>query len=462
MRILLVQVPTSHFGSKERVYPLGLARLSALVPKTIDKHAIDMNLYPDPWFKLQQTLLEYSPTIVALSFRNLDPLAGHQVSYLSSLKTSALMTRLLIPNARILAGGPAFSLFGKRLMLEIPEIDYGLIGEGESVFAQLLTEPFSPETICGLIWRKKNCIKQNQPCPYLSMDKLPRIDTATFIPEHYLKENQYVAAIGIEGKRGCDLKCTYCIYPCLGGRRMRLRNPKNIVDEIESLNKAHDINLFHFTDAVLNRPADHFNAVCEEIIQRKINISWTGFFREDTLTEKSASMAAKAGLAAVYFSADALCDHGLNILNKHLSIKDILKASQITTKTGLLTICHFLVNLPGETDEHIRQSKDLLNRIIDIHMHAGNLGAVIFNNIRLYPGASLTKKLIKEHLLDPSMDLLYPVYYNPPERSHIIHELQTHCHMAGVFSRLKIPTCTEKAMEKKMIEVPKENKRHRQ
>ncbi|RLC28696.1 MAG: B12 lower ligand biosynthesis radical SAM protein BzaD, partial [Deltaproteobacteria bacterium] len=129
MHILLVQVPTSHFGSKELVYPLGLARLSALIPKTYDKHAIDMNLHPDPWLKLQQTLLKYSPDMVALSFRNLDPLAGQQVSYLSSLKTSARMTRLLLPNARILAGGPAFSLFGKRLMLEIPEIDYGLIGE---------------------------------------------------------------------------------------------------------------------------------------------------------------------------------------------------------------------------------------------------------------------------------------------------------------------------------------------
>lgn len=460
MRILLAQVPTSHLGSKELVYPIGLARLSSLIPKTYKKYAIDMNLYPDPWPKLKDMLIKYSPDLIALSFRNIDPLAGHQVSYLSSLKTTAKMARLLVPKARIIAGGPAFSLFGKRLMLEIPEIDFGLAGEGELFFAQMISMQFKPENISGLIWRnKKNSIQQNPIEKSSSMDKLPHMDTDAFLPQNYLKENQYVAPFGIEGKRGCDLKCAYCIYPCLGGMRMRLRSPENIVDEIEQLSKTYKIDLFHFTDSVVNRPLEHFNSVCKEIIHRKMDISWTGFFREDTLTHESLDLASSAGLVAVYFSADALYDQGLKVLNKHLSIKDIVKASEITAKTGMLTMCHFLVNLPYETDKHIRQSKDLLNRIIDIHMPAGNLGAVIFNNIRLYSKAPLTKKLIKEKLIDPSTDLLYPVYYNPPKHAHVIHQLQTVCHTAGIFSRLKIGPCFENFAEKKLEKIP--NKREK-
>ena len=55
MRILLVQVPTSHLGAGERVYPLGLSRLSSLIPDKIDKWALDMNLSADPWADLNVT-----------------------------------------------------------------------------------------------------------------------------------------------------------------------------------------------------------------------------------------------------------------------------------------------------------------------------------------------------------------------------------------------------------------------
>lgn len=348
------------------------------------------------------------------------------------------MVRLLTPQARILAGGPAFSLFGERLMQEIPEIDFGLVGEGELSFPQLLAQASSPQTVPGCIWRKGESIKSNPLGPHISMDSLPEMDIDSFCPVDYTEGNKYVAAIGIEGKRGCDLQCGYCIYPCLGGRKMRLRSPERIVSEMEILSKEHGIGLFHFTDSVVNRPSDHFRAMCEEILRRRLKVIWTGFFREDNLTEEITNLAARAGLAAFYFSGDALTDHGLKLLNKRMSKKDILRASSIAAKSGILTMCHFLVNLPGETESHASEAMDMLNQILDIHEPVGNLGAVIFNTVRLYPGAPLTRKLLKKGFLDPRLDLLYPVYFNPPESSHVLHQLEAHCHAAGVFSRLGV------------------------
>ncbi len=438
MNILFVQVPTSHLGAGERVYPLGLSRLAGLVPSGFEKSALDMNLYPDPWPELKNRLDQIKPEFVALSFRNIDPLAGHQASYLSSLKTAAQLTRLIVPEALIMAGGPAFTMFATRLMQEIPEIDYGLSGEGESVFPEILSRFPDVESVPGLIRRKEAEIICNTAGPHMSMDHIPEIDTECFLPEDYTGGNVYVAAMGIEGKRGCDLKCGYCLYPFLGGGRMRLRSPLKIVDEMEKLNREYGIGLFHFTDSVVNRPADHFEAVCRELLKRKLNVNWTGFFREDTFTIQNAELAQKAGLVACYFSADALTDHGLKFLNKGMTKDDILRASEITVKCNILTMCHFLVNLPFETEEHIEEANAMMESILNIHAPAGNLGAVIFNTVRLYPGAQLTKKLIKSGLLDPDIDLLYPVFYNPQATSHVLHELEARCHAAGVFSRLGV------------------------
>jgi len=438
VKILFVQVPTSHLGAKERVYPLGLSRLAAIAPSGFEKSALDMNLYPDPWPKLKDKLESIKPDIIALSFRNIDPLAGQQTSYLSSLKTSAVVARLIAPSAVIIAGGPAFTLFAKRLMEEISEIDFGLCGEGELAFAQILSGFPDIKSVPGIVWRKEEEIIYNPNGPFISMDEIPYIDTNSFSPKDYAEGNLYVAAMGIEGKRGCDLKCGYCLYPRLGGGKMRLRNPAIITDEMERLNKDWGIKLFHFTDPVLNRPQDHFEAICKEILKRKLEVSWTGFFREDTFTEHNAELAQKAGLVACYFSADALTSHGLSLLGKALTKDDILRASKITVKHNILTMCHFLVNLPFETKEHMKEAKEMMDKILDIHSACGNLGAVILNTIRLYPGARLTNKLIESGLIDSDIDLLYPVYYNPQNTSYVLHELEAKCHEAGVLSRLKI------------------------
>lgn len=270
------------------------------------------------------------------------------------------------------------------------------------------------------------------------MDDIPQPDTWQFNPLDYTDGNAYVAAMGIEGKRGCDLWCGYCLYPFLGGTCLRLRSPEKIVDEMAMFKEQFGIGLFHFTDSVVNRPEDHFKSLCRELIRRKLDVAWTGFFREDSLTAENLDLAMKAGLSAIYFSGDALTQRGLDLLNKKLTLDNLLSASRITAQANMLTMCHFLVNLPGDDVGEIKKSKEMLDRLLDIHDPAGNLGAVIFNHVRLYPKAPLTRHLIRSGQLDSDTVFLYPVYHNPSRYSHVLHEFEAHCHSAGVFSRFNI------------------------
>ena len=436
MRLLLIQLPTSHLGAGERVYPLGLSRLSALVPRECAKSALDLNLFADPWPELANALQSFQPDVVALSFRNLDPLAGHQASYLSALKTAAKLVRASIPHAKIWAGGPAFSLFAERIMLEAPELDAGIVGEGETALPRLLSIHPVCDGVPGLVYRTEQGIVQHAGALVPDLNTLPGLDLASFPPEAYVDGNAYVASIGIESKRGCDLRCAYCLYPCLGGGKHRFRSPGNVVDEMERLHKEHGVRLFHFTDPVLNRPPEHLASICRELLSRKLRLEWTGFFREDTLSESLAQLASDAGLAAFYFSGDALTEQGLRTLNKRMTKEDLYRAARIAARSGVITVCHFLINLPGDSRVLIEEAWSTLDRILDIHARAGNLGAVVFNNVRLYPGAPLTQKLASDGSLDPGTDLLYPTVFNPPRFAHVLHEMEAHCHLAGVFSRL--------------------------
>lgn len=441
MRLFLIQCPTSHLGHGEKVYPLGLSRLSALVPAHYEKAFLDMNLHPDPWPILKEALSDFKPQVVALSFRNIDPLAGHQASYLSSLQTTATMVRCIVPDARILAGGPAFSMFAHRLMREIPEIDAGLVGEGEHVFPMVIAADFSPAKIGGLIYRQNGEIRQNPQAAPVPMDALVEPDTHAFPIASYSGQNAYVAAMGIEGKRGCDLACAYCLCPFLGGRHFRLRSTERIVDEMQRMKVEHGIKLFHFTDPVVNRPREKFRQLCQLLNKRKLDVAWTGFFREDDLDDDTAASARDSGLAAIYFSADALTVHGLELLNKRMTMTDILAAARITARRDILTVQHFLVNLPGEDQpSHFDESRENLERLLEIHAPAANLGAVVLNTVRLYPQTPLTRQLIRRKMIPADQDFLYPVYYNPPATAHGLHRLESLCHRASVFSRLGLVT----------------------
>ena len=432
MRVLLVQAVSTH-DCGEKVFPLGLARLAAAIGREHEVRGLDLNLDPFPWPGLVRTLEEFGPDVVGISFRNLDPLAGNLISFVPHLKTLGILVRQHIPKAVTVLGGSAFTLFAGRLMNEVPEVDIAVPGEAEVVFPMLLENLGAPGKVSGALWRTNGVLAASNPeivyCR--DLDLLPLPDWRLFDPANYRDRNRYVAFMGVETKRGCPNNCRYCLYPVLQGHRLRLRTPARIVDELETLQRDFGIQSVHFTDAVVNQPETHLQAICKEMLRRGLEIGWTGFFREDTLSEKNLDLYREAGLLTLYFSADGASDYALRLLDKNLSVEQVLHCGKLAARSGVLTVYHFLVNLPGETRASVGQTYRLLDRLFSLHASTGNLGAVVINNLRLYPGTPLTEKILRDRLIDPAHDLLYPTYFNPPPWDNLRHELAAFCMSRG-------------------------------
>jgi len=459
MRVLLVQAVSTH-DCGEVVFPLGLARLAAAIGREHEVQGLDLNLDPFPWPGLVRTLDAFKPDVVGISFRNLDPLAGNLISFVPHLKTLAILIRQHAPEATVALGGSAFTLFAQRLMEEVPEVDVAVSGEAEAAFPLLLQNLDTPGAVAGALWRTDGacepgpasrsieiglrrrdgrvCTANEPQIVYCrDLDSLPLPDWRVFAPAYYQNQNRYVAFMGVETKRGCPNNCRYCLYPVLQGHRLRLRSPERIVDELETLRVDFGIRNVHFTDAVVNQPEDHLRAICKEILRRGLEIGWTGFFREDTLSEKELDLYTKAGLLTLYFSADGASDHTLRLLGKNLTLEQVLHAGKLAAQSGILSVYHFLVNLPGESRASVDQAYGLLDRLFSLHAAKANLGAVVINNLRLYPGTPLTEEILRDRLIDPGYDLLYPCYFNPPPWDDLRHELAAFCMSRGAVSYLK-------------------------
>lgn len=439
MRVLMVQTPSVEGFSQEKVYPIGIVTLATHLKRAgHEVELLDMNIEADPFGALKDKLLGYRPEVVGLSLRNIDPLANKTSSLVPPFVTTVRLVAALLPRAWIVAGGTGFSLFPERLMGELAEIHYGLIGEAETSFPALLASLDNPPDIKGLCYRKGEKVLVNPPSTDYDLTRYVVPSRELLAPKLYEGINHYVPAIGIETKRGCPLQCTYCVYPQLQGKKLRCRQPVGVVDEIEFLNKEYGIKNFHFNDPVVNIPYGHLEAICQELLRRKLRIAWSGFFREDHLDERNIRLFEEAGCNCFSFSPDGLCEESLKILGKNLSEEDILKAASLAAQTDVVSMYHFMTNVPGENSQTIDKGLRLLDRLYELHSVKRNLGTVVLNNIRILPGTPIAEIARREGVIRPETDLLYPVYYNPHPYETLRYRLETYHLHKNVFMWQKV------------------------
>lgn len=426
MRVLMVQTPSVEGPSAERVYPIGIVTLAGLLTgMNHEVEVLDMNIEQDAYGALQEKLANFQPEAVCLSVRNIDPLANKTSSLIPPFVVTVRLVKAVLPQTKLIVGGTGFSLFPARILLELPEINYGIVGEAEISLPALLNSLDNPGQIKGLCWREGDQVQVMPPAAEFDMKSYLPPERSIMNPSRYLDINTYVPAIGIETKRGCPFSCAYCVYPQLQGNELRCRHPKDVVDELDFLQGEYGIERFHFTDPVVNIPRGHLEEICREILKRKLKVWWSGFFREDYLTAENVRLFAKAGCECFSFSPDGLHQQALDVLQKNLTEADILKAAQLTAGTDVVNVYHFMVNVPGETVETAARGIEMMEKLYDIHSKNKNLGAIVLNNIRILPGTPIATMARERGVINANTDLLYPVYYNPEPLQSFRYQLET-------------------------------------
>jgi anaerobic magnesium-protoporphyrin IX monomethyl ester cyclase len=430
-KILLVQAISMEGLDIERVYPIGIVTLGTLLKRSgrYDVKIFDMNMAANPYAELKTQIAETEPDVIGISLRNLDPLGNRTTSLIVPFAMTVRFIHQFAPDTPLMAGGTAFTLFPERLMNDFHEITCGIVGEAEKNAVPLVDALTAHDTLPdlpGVIRRDGEGLRFNPPDGSFNMADYRMIDRDLLSPVDYLKVNKYVESIGVETKRGCCFHCGYCEYPKISGRCMRLRDPLAVVDEIAYLKEKYGVTRIHLTDSIVNVPTNHLDTICEELLRRGLDIHWSGFFREDTLTRENTKLYAESGCESFSLSPDGLCQKHLDMLDKHLTVDQILDAARVLADTGVIAVYHFLVNVPGETRETVEEAKKLIDAIYGIHAGTKSLGTIVLNLIRIMPGTKIERLALEDGVITPETDLLYPVYHDPPATRTSRYELEVY------------------------------------
>jgi len=351
-------------GNREQlpdpVVPIGLLYVIANTPDRHDKHLIDLCFADDPFNTLESSLNELSPDVVAISMRNI------QNNDYSGLSDNIDYYAELVRRARdasgapVVIGGSGFSVMPEELMERIRP-DYGLSGEGEVAFPQLLEvlEGSRQVDTVGALYRFEDD-------KLLAIPRPPQfIDLNRVIPPDRQQANhRYFADYGIDAiqtKRGCPLRCEYCTYPIIEGRLGRTRDPEEVVDEMfASLEACPDIKHFFIVDSVFNLPKTHAKNVCRELIKRNWEVPWTCYANPLGFDQEFADLAKAAGCAGMEVGSDSGVDSVLERLKKGFTTEHIRKMHDICVTAGIPDCHTLIIGTEGETLDDVQQSLDFL------------------------------------------------------------------------------------------------------
>ncbi|KKQ86443.1 MAG: hypothetical protein UT09_C0034G0002 [Parcubacteria group bacterium GW2011_GWF2_38_8] len=421
MKVLFVQSYLGH-SKYSPVYPLGLAYIStASYQKGHEVQIFDPNTATNPYEDLAKCILNFSPEIIGISLRNIDN--QYRIApfyYYKHFQHLLEKINKTVPRAKVIVGGSGFSMFAEKIMERNPSIDFGIYLEGEENVPELLDNLNNPESVRGIYFRKEGKVLFTgfRPLPDFRKLPIPKRDFINITP--YLN---HIESLGLQTRRGCPLKCTYCNYPQLNGNMLRIREVKDICDEIEYLVKQYHIKQFMFADGVFNVPLKHSEELCEEIIKRGIEVKWSAWMELKHIPKHFLLLAIKAGCTNITFSPDAVSQSALNGLQKELNEKDIKDSLRIFIKDkdlrSLNVTYSLFVNPPGET--FIGLCKTILF-FIKAKLCFRGRGGPFLNWIRLEPETKAFQYALKKSVVPKNIDLLpndendlkNMFYSNPP------------------------------------------------
>lgn len=404
--------------TKPAVAPLGLEYIAeACQDRGIEVNVIDLCFADNPTKSVTERLSAAAPQLIGISLRNADD------SYMLSSHSFIPQLARLIETIRgvvatpIVLGGAGFSVAPAAIMKRV-EADHGVVGDGEQVLPRLLDALQGQIEFCdvpGLLWRAGDEIHSNKPA-WPSINGKPGLRRDSVDIQVYFRRG---GQVGLETKRGCDRRCIYCADPLSKGRRLRVREPAAVADEITNL-LDQDCNVYHLCDSEFNVPEAHARAVCEELIRRRLNenIQWYAYLAPHPFSEELADLMQRAGCAGIDFGADSGNDRMLHRLGREFSCKDIYEAVRICRDRDIPVMLDLLIGAPGETQqtasETIAAAKSANPSCVGISL-----------GVRVYTGTRLAKILAASGPLSDNAaiwgrttadeQLLEPVFYLAPD-----------------------------------------------
>lgn len=353
------------------IVPIGLFYIAALLQKNgfhtsiLNLAAPEHNSQTDAEKRFSQHILETKPDLIGFSITN--------PSRMNAISCAEIIKKLS-PRTPVVFGGPCATFLYDHLFEVCPALDIIIPGEGELSFLDLVRHVSKSglkglEHIPGLIYRKNGSIAKTAARPPVEdLDSLGH-------PARYFKFNH------LSMSRGCPGKCTFCGSPKFWpNAQVRFHSPEWMIQEIRLLNQK-GVTHFFISDDTFTMDKDRVLKLCRLIAQNSLQITWNAISRADYIDDDLLLEMRKAGCIQISFGVESGSSEIRKTLGKPMDQDVIIHAFRQTLAHGILPRAYFIYGSPGESDQTIQQSIDLMLTLSPL--------SAVFYMLVVFPGTHL-------------------------------------------------------------------------
>jgi anaerobic magnesium-protoporphyrin IX monomethyl ester cyclase len=253
--------------------------------------------------------------------------------------------------------------------------------------------PPNLSAIKGLVWREAGEYHQNPDRPFLpSLDALP-VPNYDLLPlSAYTMPLMNGPFCFVVTSRGCPAGCKYCIKHVSYQWSVRLLSPERVVQEIKVLYGRGIRNIHMYADLfTVNR--EQVIGICELILKEGLKIKWTCNSRVDYVDEEMLAIMGRAGCWMITWGIESGNEAILKKAAKGANPKKAHQALTWARKAGIKNWGYFIIGLPGETVETIRETIDFSKTL--------RLELAVFHVAAPYPGTPFFFEVVENGWFRP-------------------------------------------------------------
>jgi len=314
---------------------------------------------------------------IALSNAPMVGISATTAQLRGSLQLATKIKEKLDGKVRIGIGGPHVSA-DPAFIERFTVFDFALIGEGEKTFPELVKAAKEGRHIEGVY----------------PGERTEELDSIVFPNRHLINsDDYYIEPYGkhfatVHTIRGCPFNCSFCSNP-VGGRHARFRSPVNVVDEIEHCIREFGVKYILFTDDTFTLNTKYAAEVCEELLRRKVKLSWSCETRAGLVDRALLELMHRAGCREISFGVESGNEEvRQKVLQKKVSNADLITAFTECHRAGIDANAFCMLGFPDETCGNMLETLDFALKIkpdiLGLHLTV------------LFPGSDLYKQALAE------------------------------------------------------------------
>ena len=362
-------------GVKSTSPPLGLLYVAAYAEaRGCSVHVMDVNAERLHFEDIEAFIADRRPKWIGLTA---------VTAQIINAKRIAGIAKGVSSRSKVVIGGVHATALPEEVLRD-PSVDYVIRGEGELPFVSLVeNEPV--ELIPGLSFRGTNPLQpvQHNPMgePIKDLDSLP---TPAY---HLIQFELYKPAVGAYRRlpainmtmtRGCPGKCTFCNS---AETALRTRSAEHLVDEIQRLQGRYGIREVSFYDDTLTIFKPQVARMCELIVGRGIDLTWSCFARTDCVSPNLLRKMRAAGCHQILFGIESADPEILETIRKPIDIDQTRRAVRMVQEAGIAVRAAFMFGNPGESIASMRRTIDFAKQL--------DPDIALFNITTPYPGTQM-------------------------------------------------------------------------